>query len=161
MTKQIPVRKLGITHFAIVDDDDFERISKYTWRLDGEGYAMSQERINGIKKVIMMHRVINKTLQGFYTDHINHDRLDNRKSNLRTVTSSMNQQNSVQSLKHGLHGIYVDKRDGLWRARLKVNGITRKLGSFKTKEEAHAEYKKFANIRSDSKFIIVGGCCNE
>jgi hypothetical protein len=65
------------------DKEDFELIKKYTWCIDS-GYVQ-----NGNTK-LRMHRLIMKTPKGLETDHVNHNTVDNRKSNLRICTTSEN-----------------------------------------------------------------------
>ncbi len=95
MSKQIILSTGNIT---IVDDEDFEELSKYSWTEHKStsyktSYATRSVRINGKKKRIWMHREINNTPDGFQTDHVNHNGLDNRRSNLKTVTASQNCEN--------------------------------------------------------------------
>ncbi len=79
--------------FAIVDDGDFEWLNQWRWSL-ASGYARRCTRkTEGHRRWVLMHRVINKTPHGMETDHINGDRLDNQKSNLRTVDKSKNGMN--------------------------------------------------------------------
>ena len=144
-----------------IDDEDYPMVSTYVWRLDGNGYAESQMKGSKGEKSVLMHRLINETPKGFETDHINHNILDNRRSNLRTVTHAGNQQNSSVKTKSGCRGIYTDKRDGLWRARIKVSGSTRYLGVFKNKFLAEQEYLKFSRARDIAASITIGGCCND
>lgn len=83
---------------AIVDDEDYEELKKYRWH-NVKGYAVTTPKYgygrNGTKtKTIQMHRIVNKTPEGLVTDHKNHNKLDNRKENLRSVTQAENVQNS-------------------------------------------------------------------
>lgn len=127
----------------IVDDDDYSTVMNYTWRITGSGYVESQIRIDGEKRPLLMHRLINKTPEGYETDHINHNKFDNRKCNLRTVSQRTNQLNSSINTKSGCRGIYTDVRDGKWRARTKINGKTHHIGTFDKKEEAEQAYFSF------------------
>jgi len=95
--KKIPLRgKYGRGRFTLVDEDDFRKHSKFKWFLCITGCAVRSENYKQAKdsgrkrQRIYLHREINKTPPGFHTDHINHDRLDNRKANLRTATVSQN-----------------------------------------------------------------------
>jgi hypothetical protein len=76
-------------------------------------------------------------------DHINGNGLDNRIANLREATSFENAQNITKAQKnnpHGYLGVTFDKRKQRWRARIGVDGTRRRLGSFKTPEEAYNAY---------------------
>jgi hypothetical protein len=81
--------------FAKVSIEDYEYISSMgPWYLSSTGYAVRRPIINGKKTTVRMHRVINDTIEGLDTDHINHDKLDNRRSNLRSVNRSENIKNA-------------------------------------------------------------------
>lgn len=73
-------------------------------------------------------------------DHINHNRTDNRITNLRVVTNAKNMQNLGINSRNtsGVTGVHKDKRYGVWYAKITVNGKTIHLGTFKTKKEAVA-----------------------
>jgi len=87
------------------------------------------------RKLLRLHRYVLglKTLAGGEVDHINGDRADNRKANLRIVTRSQNLMN-----KNGVKGYYFDNHYKKWKAEIIVNGKKIGLGSFDTEEEAKA-----------------------
>jgi len=94
---------LSQNKFAIVDADDYERLNKYKWcvsKTRHTNYAMRRtkgKRVKGKRvkrKTIMMHRFILNAPRGLVVDHINHNGLDNRKSNLRLCTRAENSYNS-------------------------------------------------------------------
>ena len=64
---------------AIVDDDDFDHLSKFSWKLCN-GYAVS------CKKYYKLHNIVYGFNQDLTVDHINNNKLDNRKENLRWAT---------------------------------------------------------------------------
>jgi len=74
-TRVIPLR-CGL--FAIVDAADYEWLSRYRWFLCGAGYAAR----HAPGKTILMHREIMQAPAGMVVDHINGNRLDNRRCNL-------------------------------------------------------------------------------
>lgn len=80
--------------------------------------------------------------KGTIIDHINCDRLDNRKSNLRIVSTSQNAQNSIKKTDEYV-GISFDKLSNNWRCRIRING-TQKSISFKNKEHAAYWYDTLA-----------------
>lgn len=136
---------------VIIDIDDFENVSKYKWNINSNGYC----RCSDLK--IDLHRFI-LNLKSFekneYVDHINGDRLDNRKSNLRIVT---NQQNQFNSHNDGYgnnvrKGVSFRKDRNKWRAYITINGKQITLGLYKTEQEAidariKAEEKYFKEYR--------------
>lgn len=89
------IRKIPLTQgkFAIVDADDFEEVSKHKWRLHNKGYAYFGTRENRKCRAVLMHRLINNTPDNMQTDHINGNKLDNRKSNLRSCSVTENNRN--------------------------------------------------------------------
>jgi hypothetical protein len=82
--------------FALVDDEDFERMNEIDWILHEKGYAVNP-------KIGRMHRLINNTPKGLQTDHINGNKLDNRRENLRSCTNRLNHYNK---------GLRKDNRTG-------------------------------------------------
>ena len=140
--------------FAKVDDDDFERLSKFRWhalsRRD-KFCAVTFLPRKGEKSRIMlfMHRFILGEKDGpsdkrrLPVDHINHDSLDNRKINLRVCSTSQNMMNRsgpTRTNRSGIRGIHWHAKASKWRALIKVDGKNMHLGLFLTKEEAGAAY---------------------
>ncbi len=123
-------------YWTIVDEEDFLKLMEHKWCVSVYGYAVRKQK--GEKRIIWMHRVINNTPQDLETDHINRNRLDNRKSNLRTCTTRENQLNKGISKRNtsGVNGVCWYKRDKRWVARVWVKRKTIKLGYFHTLEEA-------------------------
>lgn len=104
--------------FALVDDEDYGVVKEYNWSYQGR-YAFT--RVNDSS--ILMHRLINRTPGGYDTDHINHNSLDNRRSNLRTTTRAQNIVNSRRRKDNqsGYKGVQLEKRKGRddrWVAKL-------------------------------------------
>lgn len=129
---------------AVVDADDAEAISQTTWRLTTARYAARSQTVEGVKRTIYMHRLIAQTPPGLVTDHINGDRLDNRRSNLRSATLSQNGANSTRRCRSGYRGVYLHKPTGRWLAQVSEGGQARHLGIFDTAEEAAAAYDRAA-----------------
>jgi len=139
--------KVGKT-FTIVDDDDFERCSNLSLSLTSHGYVCSYFKIKNCKyKRFYLHRFIMDAPHGKVVDHINHNKLDNRKSNLRICSYAENTQNSASSGRNtsGFRGVYFCKRNNNWVAQIKFlqNRIT--LGSFNTPQEASIVYERKAS----------------
>ena len=83
--------KNGKGKYALVDEEDFPKLSKYKWYLYHTGYAYSRPKPD--LPSWSMHRVVMGSPEGKVVDHLSHDTLDNRKSNLRVCTQMENQQN--------------------------------------------------------------------
>lgn len=96
---------------TMIDEEDLARVKSlgYTWhyfRANGEPYIVNTlVGDDGKRKRVYLHRVINECPDDKVVDHINHDTLDNRKSNLRNVTASANQQNRKGANSNSLSGI--------------------------------------------------------
>jgi hypothetical protein len=76
--------------YAIVDEEDYDKmIALGRWHINENGYAVRRYHNHSVR----MHRIIADTPEGLHTDHINRDKLDNRKANLRTVSAAMNAMN--------------------------------------------------------------------
>lgn len=118
---------------TIVDDVDFEYLNQWKWHCSSEGYALRRAKKSGKNQFIRMHRLINETPIGKDTDHINHDRLDNRRENLRTVTRQMNNFNRKPELQQG---VCFHKKANKWMARIKLNGKEKYLGLFDNIDDA-------------------------
>lgn len=86
-----------------------------------------------------MHRLVNKTPDNLETDHINGDRLDNRRKNLRSVTASINQLNRR---KRDV-GVHYSKNRGKWMAYIMVNRRRKFLGYWNSKELAMLARKSY------------------
>ena len=126
--------KLTKNKFALVDDQDFEWLNQWKWCVSNNNYAV---RIQN-KKAILMHRLIMNTPTEFDTDHINNDKLDNRRSNLRIVTRSQNMMNVGirKNNKSGYKNIVWDRQLKHWRVKIMKDyqNIDQKL--FKNLSEA-------------------------
>ena len=131
--------KKGIVEFAIVDDEDFEKVSSLNWHITN-GYAVHTKHVKydggkQIQRPVYMHRLIAKTPDGMDTDHKNCDKLDNRKENLRVCTRSQNIYN--RKFKKSISGLQGVRPSGKkWTARIKANGKEIHIGTYETIEEA-------------------------
>jgi hypothetical protein len=134
--------KLTQNKRAIVDDEDFYFINQYKWHFNGR-YAVRNNPPRG-SKLIRMHRIIADAPDGVEVDHINGDRLDNRKSNLRLCNHSENGKNiSISKINtSGYKG--VSKNGNCWRARIRVDGKLISLGYFREKTDAAMAYNHAA-----------------
>ena len=117
-----------------VDLNDVDELKKYTWTLNQEGYART--KIN--KKYVLMHRFITKCPNDKVVDHINRNRIDNKKSNLRICNVIDNCHNASISNNNtsGVTGVNFNKKSRKWRAYIMCNGINYNLGFYCDKEEA-------------------------
>jgi hypothetical protein len=129
------MKKIKLTKgkYALIDDVDFEIVSKYKWCVGQFGNTYCAMRKDSSRNTVYMHRLIMNTPFGKDTDHINGNGLDNRRKNLRVCTHSQNLQNQTRvNIKNtsGVSGVYWDKQLNKWRARAKVSGKNVHLGLF-------------------------------
>jgi hypothetical protein len=122
------------------------------WRLAAAGYAKCASGQRG--RSVYMHRLLLGLADDDprYGDHINGDRLDNRRSNLRVVTAATNPQNrSVEGFASPYRGVSRCPSTGRWRAGCNVGGVWTWFGTHDTEElaavaarEARAVHQPFA-----------------
>lgn len=138
-------RKGHVVAHTMLDAEDVTWASQWTWRLSSEGYAVRSEVRDGKKVTIQLHRELIGTPTGLVTDHINGNRLDNRKGNLRSATVSQNNANSRdRRRKSKYRGVYWHGRARKWCAQITVNGHARHLGLFESQEAAAEAYDQAA-----------------
>jgi len=136
--------------FAIVDKEDYFWLSQYKWRPQKQGkkhQAVFGKRIDGKYQTIYMHRLIlGVNDREKEVNHIDNNPLNNQRSNLRVTThKNVVRHSSVHhNKKNKLKGVSFHNTSKLWRSRITVDGVTKYLGYFKTKEEAAKVYDKAA-----------------
>lgn len=105
------IKHIGLTQglYAVVDADDYEALQRIRWFSiykphHGKHYVSGYI---GKNKYIRLHNYLMNPPPGMFVDHINHDPLDNRRSNLRIVTHSENCKNRLpRSDKGRIRAIY-------------------------------------------------------
>lgn len=130
---------------ALIDTEDLDAINKYHWHYNMRGYAVTNPGTRKEKELILMHRLINKTPVGKQTDHINGNKLDNRKCNLRTVTAMENKWNKGKQSNNtsGYKGVTFIKSASRWEMQIMAAG-KRVSKRFRTREEAAIAYNHYA-----------------
>ena len=130
------VRRIPLGHdlFALVDAADYEELSKYAWHISGDRRHLSVTAHRG-RKTVYMHREIMQPPEGYVVDHIDHNRLNHRRCNLRVCTRRQNDANmgprGGSSRFVGVHR-YGDK----WKAEIRRGGEYFYLGLFDDEVEA-------------------------
>ncbi len=135
---------IGITSNGTVfyfDKEDYDLLSKYKWWVSGKGYLYT--RIDN--KNLFMHRIIMNAPKNMEVDHINHNKLDNRKDNLRICTHSQNCMNKK------INGF--TQRGNKFEVNIRIDGQQKYIGKFNTKEEAIAA--RIANYDEDHKIFAM------
>jgi len=142
--------ELSNGQFALIDDEDFERVSSRHWHVDDAGYARTNIWSGGKKSAApRMHRfILGVTDRKVHIDHINGNKLDNRKSNLRVCSASDNLKNRGKQRNNtsGYKGVIYDKERSKWRAEICTNGKRKYLGRYDTVEDAAEAYRKAAEL---------------
>ncbi len=139
-------RKRQVVAYAYVDLADKENVSKHRWCRADE-YAHTILKIDGRRVTRKMHHfIIGKPPQGQMVDHINHISSDNRRSNLRFVTSSINAQNKKKKINAISKYIGVSRYRTSWTAQYS----SKHLGSFKTEQEAAYSYDLYVKKLFDN-----------
>lgn len=140
--------KLSKGYVTKVDDEDFDSLNKFKWWFGPGGYAVRQVHIgkrNGGKcENIFMHQSIMGARKELTVDHINGDKLNNTRENLRFATQSQNSVNRVVVNPSGYRGVQFDKVTKKWKAKITKDYKQYALGSYETKEEAAKAYDKSA-----------------
>ncbi len=128
---------------TIIDKEDVDKVKSHKWRLNKGG--TSRSKCNGVytgnaknSRCISLHRFLTDCPQNMYVDHINGNRLDNRKSNLRVCTNQENNFNrTVQGNNtSGSKGVWFDKSRSKWTAEIKYNNRKIYIGRYEDKNIA-------------------------
>lgn len=134
--------------YAIVDDDDYYILKMYSWYKTDLGYARTSFIEKGKKVYLTMHKEIMRPQNGLVVDHINGNRLDNRKENLRVCTQQQNTWNKapMKNKKYSkVAGVTYCKDHSRWRAGIWENGKLKLIGYYKNESDAisaRVEYAK-------------------
>ena len=97
------------------------------------------------RKIYFAHRLawfyVYKKWPDYQIDHINGDRVDNRIENLRDIEQYKNCQNVISSTNtSGYQGVSWRKDRNRWTAQISINNVTKRVGTFKLKEDAYKAY---------------------
>ena len=155
-------------HKVLIDEEDWDRVKERFWGAtgmrngtfypkttvphpDGGMRSIGNGRTRAKETRLPLHRFIMNCPEGMEVDHINHNKLDNRKKNLRICTRSENGKNLRKTPGHGtsqFKGVQyspkastmIKERSKPWLAGIGVNGTHHSLGMFATEEEAAMVY---------------------
>ncbi|MHA1712598.1 MAG: AP2 domain-containing protein [Candidatus Ranarchaeia archaeon] len=150
--KKIPLRN---GKFALVDNEDYPRLSKYKWYLS-DGYAIRTIRINGLYgdngKVKQIFIKMSRSILGLINedprdvDHRDRIRLNNQKYNLRACTRAENMRNKGLNKRNtsGYKGVSRHKATNKWLASIKAGRKQIYLGLFSCRIDAAKAYDEAA-----------------
>ena len=139
-TRTIPLTRGRV---ALVDECDHEMLSFWNWSFMKVGYAQAWVGSSMYdRRKSTMHRVIMLPDPSQQVDHINGDRLDNRRCNLRLCSGRENQMNRKKSSgkSSSYKGVSFFPRTGRWASRIKVHGRNLHLGYFVSEKDAALAY---------------------
>lgn len=127
-----------------VDREDYGTVSRYRWVTNAAGYFVTS--LGKRNKHIFLHQLVLKPPEGKIVDHIDGDKTNCRKENLRLCTYKENAWNSTLSStnKCGYKGVYWASDRKKWRAEITVDGKHIHIGSYNTAEEAARAYDEYA-----------------
>ncbi len=126
----------------MVDDEDYEELKKFNW-YDSHGYATCNiKQENGSYKHFRMSRMLMKAKVDDLIDHIDRNKLNNQKSNLRFANKSINSinRNLQKSNKSGFRGVHFDSHSKKWRAEIHHYDKHIRLGRFSDIKDAAIAY---------------------
>jgi HNH endonuclease/AP2 domain len=145
--KQIPLTQEKV---ALVDDSDFGFLNQWKWYAQQQTYNSwyAQRTVNMKKgtRVILMHRWILNATDAMQVDHINNNKLDNRRGNLRLCSHAENihNQKTRSTNTSGFKGVSWHKGKQKWCAKICANMKQKHLGAFDTKVDAAKAYNEAA-----------------
>lgn len=132
---------------ALIDLENIDLVKNYKWSITPQGYVYCSTQS------IRLHRLIAGCPKDLVVDHINHNKLDNRRENLRICTTQQNNMNQGEQSRNtsGTTGVYWHKSERRWYASIGIHGRLVHLGRYKTKEEA-TEARRQAEIEYFGEF---------
>ena len=143
---------------AIIDNEDYERVSKYSWFLIERSdhlTVMRSSTKNNKSVTILLHRFVLNYSGKSEIDHKSRNGLDNRKENLRFCTRSQNRQNSRS--RHGTSskykGVFWCNTRNKWTAKIVINGKQFFAGRFDNEKQAALAYNVAALKYHDPAFV--------
>ena len=145
---------------CLVDDEDFESLSKNKWTMSTGGYAYRKKPKN---KYLAMHRQIMNVSKDQTIDHINGNPIDNRKQNLRFCTDVQNGFNTGKrrgKTTSKYKGVSLCSKDKKWKAYININKKCTYIGSYKTEKEAAKAYNYVAEKLYEEYAVLNDLSCN-
>lgn len=137
--KQIPLSKGA---FALIDNDMYDELMAVSWSLNNSGYAIHwfSDPKTGKRRGLLMHRYIMDAPSHLQVDHIDRNRLNNTRKNLRFATKSQNQANKDIQINNTSNYKGVVWNRNKWEARIGYQHRRISLGRFDNPELAAMHY---------------------
>lgn len=133
----------------LVDDEDFEFLSLFVWKVMLKVKTYSDVQSTHFGKIVRMSRMVMKAQPGQIVDHKNGNTFDNRKENLRFCNSKENSRNIGKrkgNYTSKYKGVYWNKRSKKWCTKISTDYGIKFLGYFKIEKDAVRAYNKAAAI---------------
>ncbi len=139
---------------ALIDDEDYEAFSAFTWHASTTGWtfyarrnietASSPQR----QRTVRMHRELVGAPRGVVVDHIDGNGLNNQRANLRVASHRQNLNNRGKNANNtsGYKGVSINKKTGLWVAQITEESRRVNLGYFKDPASAARAYDAAARL---------------
>ena len=126
------------TTVVLVDDEDIAKLAGVAWWMTPQGYAAGKIYVDGRRRTMNMHRFLMGNPATSAVDHINRNRLDNRKANLRPCTDGENNRNQgkVRGCSSRHRGVSWNKRRKAWQVVIRENGKLKWKGFYESEEQA-------------------------
>lgn len=137
--------KYGEGKSAKIDLKDIDLVSPYKWIINSGGYVRTAVGPANQRRDILMHRLIlgiqDLPFNQLHSDHRHHDKLDNRRSEIREATPIQNGRNSCGYGESGYKGVYKAARSSKWTPMISLGrGVNYYLGRYDDKEDAARVY---------------------
>lgn len=143
---------------VLIDDEDEPVFQKYKWHINDSGYVVWRGKKDGKKQTIRLHRLIAKPAKGLIVDHINRNKLDNRRVNLRCVTQAVNCSNREK----------VENAKGYYYSNSKISNVGKWVvdfmgicNTFNTEQEAQKAVQQIKDGNFIKKKDIVHKYCQK
>ena len=125
---------------AIYDSEDEDIVGKFKWYKNSKGYVFSPPTRDKDSWCVTMHGLVMMRPVDCIVDHINGNKLDNRKENLRYCNQSENQKNVKKKVRHGkstskYKGVSWSSR-GYWQVVVRVDGRLKFIGKYDNEQDA-------------------------
>lgn len=143
---KMTIKRKNNIYEILIDDEDYEKISKFKWFINKRLYVRRTQYINGKEKELRLHRyILNIIDSNIIVDHINGNTLDNRKCNLRICNNKQNSYNSKKIKSSSKYkGVFWNKVNNKWQAQIHPEGKHIHLGYFDSELDAAKKYNEMA-----------------
>ena len=130
---------------VMVDDEDYDYLKQFDWHVSKDKCVSSAMGSHKNKRMLI-HRLLMKAPDDMEVDHIDGNRLNNQRSNLRLATSSQNKCNrgARKDNRSGFKGVSWHKKNKNWNVRIKADNKYLLIGIFQDKFEAAKAYNEAA-----------------